>query len=285
MKVVVGIILSILFTRERLVIFHAGSLSAPFSAIEAEFERRHPEVDVLREPSGSVMAIRKVTELGKKADLVGVADVNLIKEMLYPRFTDFYKTFATNRMVIAYTDKSRYADEINENNWFEILLKDGVRVGRSDPNSDPCGYRTLLLFKLAERYYGKPGLFDELLRGVGNKYLRPKETDLIPLQWAGEIDYHFQYESVAKKNGFLYINLPREIDLSDPSKESLYESVWVEIVGKKPGEKMKVNGSAITYGIAVIKGGNEELAREFVEFILSDDGMKILKEEGLEPVK
>lgn len=282
---VLFLIVSILFTKEKLVIFHAGSLSAPFSAIEAEFEERYPKVDVLREPSGSVMAVRKVTELGKRADLVGVADVNLIPKMLYPEYTEFYKTFATNRMVIAYTKNSMYADEINENNWFEILLRDGVRVGRSNPNSDPCGYRTLILWKLAEKYYKKEGLFDRLFKQIGTKYLRPKETDLIPLQQAGEIDYHFQYESVAKKNGFLYINLPPDIDLSDPSKDAYYASVWIEITGKKPGEKMKIRGSAITYGIAVIKGGKEELAKSFVKFLLSQEGKRILREAGLTPLE
>ena len=37
----------------KLTIFHAGSLTVPFAAIEKAFEAKYPEVDVLREAGGS----------------------------------------------------------------------------------------------------------------------------------------------------------------------------------------------------------------------------------------
>lgn len=40
----------------KLVMFHAGSLSVPFKAMEKAFEAKYPKVDLLREASGSQKA-------------------------------------------------------------------------------------------------------------------------------------------------------------------------------------------------------------------------------------
>jgi len=42
-----------------LKVFHAGSLGEPFQELEAEFEARHPGVDVQREGAGSAQSIKK----------------------------------------------------------------------------------------------------------------------------------------------------------------------------------------------------------------------------------
>ncbi|GAI28734.1 unnamed protein product, partial [marine sediment metagenome] len=96
----------------------------------------------------------------------------------------------------AYTNKSRFGNEINRDNWYEILQRDGVRYGRSDPNQDPCGYRTLMVWQLAEDYYNAPELYDKLY-GAAGELIRPKEVDLIALLESGDLDYAFEYSSVA----------------------------------------------------------------------------------------
>ena len=163
---------------DRLVIFHAGSLSVPLEAVEKEFKKIEPSVDVRRESAGSVESARKITELHREADILAVADYKVIEDILIPAFASWSVIFARNHMVIAYTDRSRFADEINSSNWYEILLRKGVEYGRSDPDKDPCGYRTLMVWQLAERFYGKPGLSDTLLKGCPAKNVRPKEVRL-----------------------------------------------------------------------------------------------------------
>jgi len=280
-----AVLLPHLLHGEELIIFHAGSLSSLFFTLEKEFEKENPGVNVLREAAGSVMSIRKIKELGKPADIVAVADIDLISHMLYPDFVTSYIGFATNRMVIAFKKNSKYAEEINAENWFEILTREDVKVGRSDPNNDPCGYRTLLLWKLSEKYYKKPNLFKKLLTSAEKRFIRAKETDLISLQEAGEIDYHFQYESVARENNFEYLILPPEIDLSEPEFSEFYSSVSVEIRGKTPQEKIKITASPILYGIGLLKGArNPELAWRFITFLLSAKGRKTMEEKGLKPV-
>ena len=155
--------------KEKIVVFHAGSLAVPFMDIEKAFEAKYPQYDVLREASGSRAAARKISEIGRAADVMASADYKVIDSLLIPSDAKFNAQFATNEMAIAYTSKAKYADEINENNWAEIFLREGVKVGHSNPNMDPCGYRSMLVTKLAEKHYKMPGLYKNLF-GYGESY-------------------------------------------------------------------------------------------------------------------
>jgi molybdate/tungstate transport system substrate-binding protein len=166
----------------------------------------------------------------------------------------------------------------------DILQRKDVIYSRSDPDSDPCGYRTLFTFMLAEKYYKKPGL-TEKMSSKDKDYIRPKEVDLVALLESNAIDYMFQYKSVAIQHGLKYIELPREINLSDPSKNDIYSSVSTYVAGNKPGIKMKVTGDYINYSITVLNNApQKEEAVNFLEFLLSSEGMKIFKSNGQEPI-
>jgi len=267
-----------------LTIYHAGSLTIPFDEVTKEFNKLYPDIKVQTEAAGSVTTIRKVTELGKKAGIIASADYTLIPEMMFPEYADWYITFAGNRMVIAYTDSSQFEDEINKDNWYEILQRDGVNYGRSDPNHDPCGYRTLMVWQLAQDYYNAPGLYDKLY-GAGGELIRPKEVDLIALLESGDLDYAFNYLSIARQHKLSFVELPAEIDLSSQAFRDYYSKAKVEIAGKKPGETITKTGKPIVYGITIPKNApHPELAVAWVSFLLSSDGMAILEANGQPPI-
>ena len=268
----------------RVVVFHAGSLSVPFMKLEKEFERFHPGCDVQREASGSRLAARKVAELGREADVVAVADYMVIEEILRPEFADWNVYFARNRMVIVISPGAKYADRINKNNWYKILLEPEVEYGRSDPLLDPCGYRTLLVWKLAEIYYGEQGLYEKLLKKMPRKNLRPKETDLLPLAQAGELDYHFNYLSVARQHHLKYLTLPEEIDLGSPSLADYYAQAKIELPDRR-GKIFRAVGKPIVYGVTVVKNApHKKWALKFLRLLLSERGRKILRESFQEPL-
>ena len=269
---------------KQIIIFHAGSLSVPFREMAKEYERNNPGIRILQEPAGSLVCARKITELKKPCDIMASADHYVIDELLIPQYTEWGIRFATNAIVIAFNNKSKYSEEINDNNWPEILLRDDVIYGRSDPDSDPCGYRSVLTMMLGEQYYGIPGLAGRLTAKNRN-YIRPKEVDLIALAESNVIDYMFQYKSVAIQHGFRFIELPPEIDLSDPLKNDIYATVTIEIAGRSPGDKIRVKGSFINYSLTLL---NDAPAREeaiaFIDFILGPSGSRILRESGQEPL-
>jgi len=267
-----------------LTIYHAGSLTIPFDKVTKEFNKLYPDIKVETEVAGSATAIRKVTELGKKADIIASADYTLIPEMMFPEYAEWYITFAYNRMVIAYTNKSRFGNEINKDNWYEILHRDEVKYGRSDPNQDPCGYRTLMVWQLAEDYYNVPGLYDKLYGAEGDM-LRSKSVELIALLESGDLDYAFEYSSVAAQHNLNYVVLPTEINLSDENFKDFYATAQVDISGKEPGETITKTGKPIVYGITIPKNApHPELAILWVSFLLDSDGMAIMKANGQPPI-
>ncbi|GAI05301.1 unnamed protein product, partial [marine sediment metagenome] len=83
-----------------LTIYHAGSLTIPFDSISEAFNQLYPNIAVRTEAAGSVVTIRKVTELGKRADIIASADYTLIPEIMFPEYADWYIAFARNQMVI-----------------------------------------------------------------------------------------------------------------------------------------------------------------------------------------
>ena len=264
-----------------LIVFHAGSLSVPFKEISAAFNREHPNLKISLEAAGSVACARKIIDLGRRCDVFGSADYNVIDKMLIPEYAVWNIKFVTNEMAIVYTEKSKYQDIINQDNWTDILLRKDVFYGRSDPDSDPCGYRSILTIKLAEKFYNKSGLTEAFLSKDKN-FIRPKEVDLIALLETNSLDYIFLYRSVADQHELKYLILPDEINLKNPQMEELYSTVSVDIAGKTPGEKITQLGEPMLYGITIPKNApNPEAALAFVQFLLSEEnGMAIMEENG-----
>jgi len=269
----------------RLVMFHAGSLSLPFEAMEKAFETAHPKVDLLREPSGSQKAARKISELNKPCDIMASADYQVIDKLLMPDYADWNIRFASNQLVLCYTEKSRYSNEINADNWRQILQNKGVSWGHADPNIDPCGYRSLMVLKLAERHYKEPGFYEKVIANRPKENIRPKSVELISLLQTGNLDFAWEYLSVAVQHGLKYIALPDEINLGNYQHNDSYAQAVVKVTGKEPGTFMDIKGTSCTYGVALIKNApNREAAIAFLSYMLDPTGgLKVLKDMGQPP--
>lgn len=289
-----GLAATLGLAKENIVIYHAGSLAVPFAEVEKVFEAKYPQYDILREASGSRAAARKITDIGKPADVMASADYKVIDNLMIPNHAKFNAQFATNEMALAYTKDSKYAKEINAENWTEIFLRDGVKVGHSNPNMDPCGYRSMLVTQLAEDYYKEPDFFKKLF-GYGDSYtggeedtskviVRPKETDLLGLIEAGMYDYLYIYKSVAEQHGLKYITLPEAVSLKSAKLAKDYKKATFKINGKKPGTWITKKGGPMVYGITVAQNTkspvNKDGAVKFVNFLLSSEGQAIMVKNG-----
>ena len=269
----------------KLIIFHAGSLTVPFAKMEKIFEAKYPKVDVLREGGGSTKMARMISELHKPADIMGSADFKVIDKTLIPEYAEWNVRFATNQLVLCYTDKSRFANEVNADNWYKILGRKGVIWGHSDPNLDPCGYRSLMVLQLAEKHYKATGLYDQLIANRPKKNVRPKSVELVSLLKTGNMDYAWEYLSVAVQHDLKFVKLPDKINLGNYKYDAYYKQAKVKVTGKKPGTWMTRTGKSCTYGITLLKDAkNPEAAVAFLEYLMSPDGgLKILDEMGQPP--
>jgi molybdate/tungstate transport system substrate-binding protein len=266
-----------------LIVFHAGSLATPFKQIAEAFGKRHPETTILLESAGSLTNARKITDLGRECDVLAVADYRIIDDLLIPQYADWTIHFADNEIVVAYGGGSRRSEELNADNWYEILLDEEVRFGRSDPASDPGGYRSIFVVKLAEAYYEAPGLAEKLL-AKNREYIRPKSTDLLALLETGNIDYAILYRSVATQHGLSSLILPDALNLRNPDYADCYATVSTELPGRDPGSSVTKRGEPIVYGITIPKvAPNPAVADVFVAFLL-EEGLAIMEQNGQTPL-
>jgi molybdate/tungstate transport system substrate-binding protein len=196
--------------QDTVVVFVAASLTNAIRPQLDSFSARTGAV-VLTESGGSVEHARKITELHRVPDLLLLADEDVFPRLLAPQHVSWWAAFARNRLVVAYTDQSRAHDSITPQNWLTILTRPGIEVGRSDPEVAPVGYRTIGLFALAESLYHQRGLATRLLANAPPKNVRANAADLAALLAAGELDYIYDYESVARANGFRFVQLPVEV--------------------------------------------------------------------------
>ncbi len=265
-----------------LVVFNAGSLARPIRAALDPFAAREG-VRFEQEQAGSLETARKVTELGRVPDVIALADYAIFPQLLVPEHASWYARFARNRMVLAYTERSRHADIVNPVNWWQIILRPGVETGHSDPDLDPAGYRSLLVMQLAERYYRQPGLAERLNRAIPARNIRPKEIDLVALLETAELDYAFEYESVARGASLDFVAFPDSISLGNMAHSAFYETAAVRVVGRRPGDSLTVRGEPIVYALSIPRRApHPRLAERFVMFLMSEDGRRVLRANHLD---
>ncbi len=265
----------------KLIIFYAGSLAVPFKQICEEFNKQHPDLQIEREAAGSRMCARKITDLHRPCDVMASADYTVIDTLLIPEHADWNIKFASNEMVIACLADSDNTNRITQNNWPDILLQKDVAFGRSDPDVDPCGYRTVLVMKLAEKFYDRIGLAEQIL-AKDQIYIRPKEVDLLAFLESGYLDYIFIYRSVAEQHHLEYLILPDEINLKNPAFADFYDTASVQLSGKEPGTFVTGTGAPIIYGVTIPSNApNRDQALAFITYLLdADKGGAILETNG-----
>jgi molybdate/tungstate transport system substrate-binding protein len=297
-----------------LVVFAAGSLIQPFNNLEKAFETKYPQIDVQSEYHGSIQVIRHATELHEPIDVVASADHALIPMLMYQTNdpvsgkpnADWYIRFATNRMGLAYTDRSIYAGEISAENWYEILTRPDVKVGIADPRFDASGYRAMMVFQLAQDVLNQPGLFADMFSSAfkypvtvsdegpvqiiripeiletkkgSHIVLRGSSIQLIALLESGDLDYAFEYESVIRQHKLKLVALPPELNLGEADQTDVYKQVAVKLDFQRfASVKPEFQGEQIGYGITIpTNAPHPKEAELFIAFLLGADGRKIME--------
>jgi molybdate/tungstate transport system substrate-binding protein len=286
----------------------ADSLIIPFGQLAQAYQQTHPGVQVETESHGSIQVIRQVTDLGRSFDVLTSADANLVSLMMedakHPT-ASWYAVFATNRMVLAYAPRSKYAKLFASGDWIRALTTPGVQFGLADPRFDATGYRALMVLDLAQRYYHDDHLFadvtvgrfsppvtltssggrdvidvPQLLDAVSGTglVLRGASIELVALLEAGDLDCAFEYESVARQHHLPFVQLPASIDLGSQSHAADYARVAVSIAFQRfASVKPVFVGAPIAYAVTIPSTASDPAgAGRFIAFLLGPKGRAIL---------
>ena len=133
--------------------------------------------------------------------------------------------------------------------WYEVLLKPGIKIGRTDPNLDPKGALTVELLKKAEVSYRKPGLSLHVLEA-------PVLPEVVSQVQSGELDVGFFYSTETTGAKLRSVDLPSDLT------------------------------PTAVYTVTILTDAKEaKVADRFVAFLLGPNGRALLREHGLTTTK
>jgi molybdate/tungstate transport system substrate-binding protein len=211
--------------------------------------------DLTVEAFGSRHAAQLVAEGQRDPDILALADVALFDSVLS---TPWHATFASNALAVAYNPDTEAGRRVSAaDRWFEPLLS-SFRLGRTDPDLDPLGYRTLLAFELASEYYGEPDLRSRI---VSPQQIYP-ETQLLAQFETGGLDAAVVYRNMAIERDYPYVELPPAVNLSAPSLADRYATVTVTL-----DDGTTMIGRPIAYGAT--RRTDESPARSVFETLVA----------------
>jgi molybdate/tungstate transport system substrate-binding protein len=284
---------------QQLIIYRAGSLTRAFTPLIREFTCQ-TGIQVKDVAMGSVDAGRQITAGGQACDLYAPADYLDIDLFMKPAgYADFDIVFARGKMVLAYSASSLAAKKLPPiaepasqravPKWYEILTMPGVAIGGGNPFLDPGAYRGPMIFQLAEAYYKVPNLYNNMLEHVVIAGSDPSAPAL-----GKAFDFQFTYEHNARATAstnadYRYVNLPDEVNLSDPAKDAFYrQNAIVVIPGLgtlRSARTIAVPGAHVAWGITLVKDApNRENAIKFLQLLLGPAGKAALNGNGPAPI-
>ncbi|MFC6954484.1 extracellular solute-binding protein [Halorubellus litoreus] len=221
------------------------------------------DAPVAVEARGSAAAARLVADGTRDPDVLALADVALFDRLLDDHW---HASFASNALAVATADTSggravADASDREDAHWYDPVLDDDAALGRTDPDLDPLGYRTVFLLDLLAARHDRPGLRDAVL---SRDQVYP-ETALLSGFETGAIDAAVVYESMAADRGYDAVDLPAAVDLSDPDRADAYAEASYDLP-----DGGVVRGSVVEYG-ATLRSPDDDVARGVFETLVAGD--------------
>jgi molybdate/tungstate transport system substrate-binding protein len=239
-------------------------------------------VELNRAPS--IALANRIVAGELKPDVYISSDANVMDLLFGPANNDrarWYFTMLRSRTVLLYSPHSRFKDDFEAARtgklpWYVVLQRPDLVLKRPDPTVDSGGYRAIFVLALAEKHYNLPGLKQRIIGIDNNESQYFDRTNGYPLLRDGRIDATLQFITNAIVGGVPYIDLPEEMDQSDPAM-----AAWYATVSYTNPRGQTFRGTPAFYGVTIpVAAANPAGAEAFVRFLLSEAGLSKLERAG-----
>jgi ABC-type molybdate transport system substrate-binding protein len=134
--------------------------------------------------------------------------------------------------------------------------------------------------QLAEQTYSLP--YGTLTR----KYTVADSAKTLGKDFDFSIVYEHSARNEARTNpNYRYVRLPGAVAMTDPTWEQKYHQVFYSVSGGQGFPSSMVRGTRLMFGLTMLKTApHPSEALQFLEFMLSQEGMDIQRAAGLDPI-
>jgi molybdate/tungstate transport system substrate-binding protein len=205
---------------------------------------------------------------------------------LEPKFTKWYVQYAGTQIVLAYNPNSKYASQFKAiangtmpmKGLFTLLETTGLKLGRTDPKTDPQGRDFILMLELAQKYYNLPSNTVAKILGTSDLASATSsqifaESSLDATLESGQLDAASAFISQAVQLHLSYIKLPSAINLGSAAEKAFYKTAALKVGAKT------YHGSPQVIDVTII-GTPTPAATAFVQYTLSAAGLAEYGKEG-----
>ncbi|MBV9282952.1 MAG: extracellular solute-binding protein [Chloroflexi bacterium] len=203
-------------------------------------------------------------------------------------YVSWYFTFATSQLVIGFDPKSKVAREFVQVQkgklpFYKALQQKGLKIGRTDPNIDPKGYRAIWMADLTQKLYKLKNFESKLFGAVENPDQVFPEQTLVARMLTGQVNAGVFYLSEVKDLGIPYITLPPQVNLGSTKAKDV-KLYATQRFTTSAGQT--VTGAPIQYTITIPSTVKDEAGAEaFVHFVLSPRVRAVSAAHGLLTIK
>jgi len=269
-------------------VMYAGSLVKIMEQIVAPSFHNQTGYNFIGEGKGSVQISNMIIDGFRRPDVFISADTLPIEKIMKnnPPLAEWLVKFASAELVIAYNPNSPFAPELERASkgdipWYKVLVENGFKFGRTDPELDPKGYYTVIAAKLANIYYNDSTIKDKILGADKNpEQIYPEEV-LMSILDTGQIDAIAAYKHEAVSKGLPYITLPPKINLGDSNNSNFYNQASYNLHSNQT-----IIGNPIYFSYTIPSTvRNTDGAIALANYLISIQGRVVLSQVGLNPVK
>ncbi len=245
-----------------LDVFHADSLAGPMEALKMAFEGKFGAVTI-RLRSGTSKQLAERILKGETCDVFASSSPAVVEEdLLHKRIAGLDKSAATWYVVFSANEMVVITRKGNPLGIRQVadLAKPGVTFVRVTGEKDLATNRTVEFLQRAAALEGQPALAQKIIDGAVVDPAKPNSVpDTVRAVTEGRANAGVVYFSaaVAARSDVDIIRFPASVNLSD-----------------------KIRNAATVPGTAK----NDQMALDFVKFLLSAEGQTILKDTGQPPV-
>ncbi|MHB8604104.1 MAG: substrate-binding domain-containing protein [Thermoplasmatota archaeon] len=258
---------------------------------------------------GSVAGARDVQLAPSTYSLFASVDPAVITSLLSPTIAPWYVTIAWDRMVIGYyasapaasqlanlsqaieraQAEGRAGDALNATaSELDLVLSSGSRIGTTNPDTDPEGYRAILVLELVGlQKFGDPSHYLTLLeetRQQGRLVTLDAGSKLFGLVQSGAVDYDIAlYESAASSASIPHARLAGSVDLGDATRSPEYALASTTI--KSGPTTLTIKGAPISLALTIPREAPDaDDAVRLILHLISPAGEKEMEALGIRPL-